>query len=211
MYLFSRSTVAALGREFDAITPAVEIAELVTGVTGKPVSVFTARFGAPAGAVMWTTLTDSFAELHADFEKLGADPGYMAKVESMNGLFMTPAEDYLGRLMNAPADAAQAPQSRFYGITRASMLNGKYAEALEFGVRAADYIGTSLGTVSVFSKSQYNGFGDVSWIVGFDATSGVDEFADWQMGDAGYHEIIAEAGSLFVEGSGETLLIERLN
>jgi len=211
MYLFSRSTVAALGRTFDAIPAALEVAELVTGVTGKPVGVFTSRFGAPGGSIMWTTLGDSFDELNGDFEKLLADSGYLAKVDSMNGLFMTPAEDYFGRLMNVPADAPAAPPSKFYGITQASMVNGKYAEALEFGIRSADYMGAALGAVSVFAQSQYGGFGDVSWIVGFDSAAGIDEFADWQMGDTGYHEIIAEAGPLFAEGSGRTMLIERLN
>ena len=33
---------------------------------------------------------------------------------------------------------------------------------------------------------------------------------DWQMTDAGYHDIVSRAGGLFVENSGHTSLIEKL-
>ena len=99
MYLFSRSTIAALGRQFDAIPAAVGVAELVTKLTGKEVNVFVARFGAPQGSVLWSARTESLAELQTVTDKLMADAGYLEMVESMNGLFMAPTEDRLGRVL----------------------------------------------------------------------------------------------------------------
>ncbi len=208
MYLFSRSTIAALGRQFDAIPAAVGVAELVTKLTGDEVNVFTARFGAPQGSVMWSVRTESMADLQAMTDKLMADAGYLEMLESMNGLFMAPAEDRLGRVLTGPVEGAT---SKYYGITRAAMANGKQAEAVAFGIKTAEYIGTSLGTQSAFTKSSYGGFNDVSWIVGFDSETDVDAFDDWQMSDSGYHEILAEAGNLFVENSGHTSLIQKIN
>lgn len=208
MYLFSRSTIAALGREFDAIPAAVSVAELVTKVTGRDVNVFTAHFGAPRGSVMWSTRVDSFTDLATVTEKLMADAAYLEMLESMNGLFMAPAEDRLSRFVTAPLEAAT---QRYYGVTRAAMTNGKQAEAIAFGAKTADYIGSSLGIPSAFVKSGYGGFNDVSWIVGFESATDVDGFDEWQMSDSGYHKILEEAGGLFVENSGHTSLIEKLN
>lgn len=208
MYIFSRSTIAALGRQFDAMPAAIGIAQLVTTITGHEVNVFTARFGAPQGSVMWTARTESMVELQGITDKLMADSGYLEMLESMDGLFMAPSEDRLGRVLSGPLDA---PTSKYYGVTRAAMANGKQADALAFGVRAAEYIGSSLGRQSAFTKSSYGGFNDVTWLVGFDTEADVDAFDDWQMTDSGYHAILDEAGGLFVENSGHTSLIEKIN
>ena len=208
MYIFSRSTIATLGKQFDAIPAAIGVAQLVTKVTGQEVNVFTARFGAPQGSVMWSARTESMAEFQGITDKLMADAGYLEMLESMNGLFMAPAEDRLGRVLTGPLDAATA---KYYGVTRAAMANGKQAEALAFGVKTAEYIGTALGTQSAFTKAVYGGFNDVTWIVAYDSEADVDAFDDWQMTDSGYHDIVAEAGGLFVENSGHTTLIERIS
>ena len=207
MYIFSRSTIAALGRQFDALPAAVGVAEMVTKLTGKEVNVFTGRFGAPQGSVMWSARTESLAEMQEVTDKLMADQGYLDMLQSMNGLFMAPAEDRLSRVLTGPMDAAT---SKYYGITRAAMLNGKQAEAVEFGIKTAEYIGKSLGTQSAFTKASYGGFNDVTWLIAFDSEADVDAFDDWQMSDSGYHDIVANAGDLFVENSGHTSLIEKI-
>ena len=207
MYIFSRSTIAALGRQFDAIPAAVKVAELVTKLTAKEVTVFSARFGAPQGSIMWTAQTESLDELQGVFDKLMADQGYHDMVESITGLFMAPAEDRLGRVLTGPIGE---PTAKYYGVTRAAMTNGKQADALAFGVRTAEYIGKAIGTQTAFTKSAYGGFNDVTWIVAFDSEADVDAFDDWQMADSGYHDILAEAGGLFVESSGHTSLIEKI-
>jgi len=207
MYIFSRSTIAALGRQFDALPAAVGVAEMVTKLTGKEVNVFTGRFGAPQGSVMWSARTESLAEMQEVTDKLMADQGYLDMLQSMNGLFMAPAEDRLARVLTGPIEAAT---SKYYGITRAAMLNGKQAEAVEFGIKTAEYIGKSLGTQSAFTKASYGGFNDVTWLIAFDSEADVDAFDDWQMSDSGYHDIVANAGDLFVENSGHTSLIEKI-
>ncbi len=207
MYLFSRSTIATLGREFDAIPAALEVGAMVTRITGREVNVFTARFGAPQGSIMWGARADSLVDLQDVTDKLMVDAEYLEKLESMNGLFMTPAEDRFSRFVTAPTQAT----SKYYGVTRAAMANGKFADAMAVGVEAAEYIGKSLKCSSAFTKAAYGGFGDVTWIVGFNTMADADAFDDWQMSDAGYHDIVDRAGGLYVENSGHTSLIEKLN
>ena len=206
MYLFSRSTIAALGRQFDAIPAAIEVAAMVTRITGRQVNVYTAHFGAPQGSVMWGARADSLVDLQETTDKLMVDAEYLEKLQSMDGLFMAPAEDRFSRFVTPPMEAT----SKYYGITRAAMANGKFADAMALGVEAAEYIGSSLKCPSAFTKSAYGGFGDVTWIVGFDTMADADAFDDWQMTDAGYHDIVNRAGGLYVENTGHTSLIEKL-
>ena len=207
MYLFSRSTIAALGRQFEALPAAIEVGAMVAGITGRDVNVFTAIFGAPQGSVMWSARADSLADLQEVTDKLMADAGYLEKLQSMDGLFMTPADDRFARFLTPPMEAT----SKYYGVTGAAMANGKFADALAFGVETAEYIGTSMKCPSAFVKAAYGGFGDVTWITGFDTMAQVDAFDDWQMTDSGYHDIVSRAGGLFVENSGHTSLLEKLN
>ena len=207
MYLFSRSTIAALGRQFDAIPAALEVAALVKRITEMDVNVFTVRFGAPMGTIMWSARSESLAELQALTDKMMADKAYLEKVESMTGLFMAPAEDRYARIVTGPGEAT----SKYDGVTRAAMANGKFADAMALGVEAAEYIGKSRNCPSAFLKAAYGGFGDVTWVTGFDSMEEVDAFDDWQMTDEGYHKIVDRAGDLFVENTGHTSLIEKLN
>ena len=147
-------------------------------------------------------------ELEEVTGKLMPDAAYHDMIVSMNGLFMAPADDRLGRVLTGPIEAAT---SKFYGVTRAAMVNGKQAEPIAFGIKTAEYIGKALGTQSAFIKSSYGGFNDVTWITGMDTEADIDAFDDWQMSDSGYHEIVAEAAGLFVENSGHTSLIEKIN
>ena len=70
MYIFSRTSTAALGRQMDAVPASVAIAAKVTEVTGHDVYVFSAQFGAPMGTIMWAAQFDSHAQRQDMTEKL---------------------------------------------------------------------------------------------------------------------------------------------
>ena len=208
MYVFSRRTIAALGKQLEAVPAALSIAEKVSEISGAELNVFSARFGAPLGTIMWSRRVDSMVELQEMSDKVLADPDYLAMVGGMSGLFMTPPEDTIGRVLSAPLEGEP---TRFWGITRAAMTAGRYAEAVEFGVEIADYMGSALGAQTVFLKANYGGFADVTWLVGMNSMDEVDKFDDWQLSDAGYQSRVEKAAGLFVENSGQQSLIEKLN
>lgn len=208
MYIFSRTTVAAPGKQVEAVTAAVSIAAKVTQITSHPVHVAGVQFGAPLGTIMWIAEFESNAQRQDMADKLLADPGYMESVAELAEVFAMPAEDRLGRLLTEPVE----PTSRFYGITRATMADGKFPEAVEFGIEIATYVKAELGLQTSFSRLESGGgFGDVSWAVAFDTAADQDRFSDWQMTDAGYQQRVTAAGDLFVTGSGATSLVEKLN
>jgi hypothetical protein len=156
---------------------------------------------------MWSAGAESHADLQAVTEKLMVDQGYLDMLQSMQGLFMTPAEDGFSRVITDPVGAAT---SRYYGITRAVMTAGKYGPAMEFGVEVSNYMGKALNTQASFVKSGYGAFAGVAWILGFDSAADIDRFDDFQMSDAGYLKLVEKAGDLFVENTGFTSLIEKV-
>lgn len=209
MYLFSRTTLATLGKQFEAVPKAVEIAATASSIMGLDVNTFVARFGAPQGTVMWSVMAESHAQMQEATDKLMADSGYIDAVEGMTGLFMTPAEDRFSRFVSdVPADAAG---KRYYGVTRAQMADGKYAEAIAFGLEIRQYVSDSSGLPAAFLKAAYGGFSDVTWILGADSMDEIDAYQDWQMSDQGYLDRLNQAAGLFLPGTGENSLIEKVN
>jgi hypothetical protein len=207
MYIFSRTTIAALGQQLQATTAAVEVAGMVGSLTGHEIKVMAAHFGAPQGTIMWTTTLDSHAQRQTMLEAMAADPDFMAKAVSLTGLFMSPSEDRMSRFLSPPL----TPTSKFYTVTRAVMADGKFTEAIEFGLEITDYIVKESGMVGAFLKPSFGGFGDVSWVLGMNDAADMDRFEDWQMGDAGYQGRVAAAAGLFVPNSGVVSMVEQLN
>ena len=207
MYIFNRSTVIALGKQEEAIPAAIAIAAKVGEVCGQTINVFAAHYGAPLGSIMWSTRYESHAARQDMFEKLNADAGYLDMVRGMNGMFMTPAEDRIGRVLAGTLGEV----SRFYAVTQAAMTAGKYGEAIDFGMKMSDYIAKALDVQTAFMTSSFGGFADVTWLLGVDSMADMDRFEDFQMSDAGYQGMVQSAAGLFVENSGHNSLIEKLN
>lgn len=207
MYLFSRTSLAALGKQGEAIPAAIAIADKVGSISGHEIKVMSAHFGAPLGTIMWTTTLESHAQRQEMLDALTADQSYLEAVAAMAPLFMTSAEDRISRFLSPPVE----PTSKYYAATRAAMADGHFAEAVEFGLEISDYMTAQTGMPGAFLKPSFGGFGDVTWVRGFASMSDVDQFADWEMGDAGYQSRVKAAAGLFVPNSGTNSMIEQLN
>jgi hypothetical protein len=208
MYLFTRTRTARPERLLEARQHAIELAEMVSSITGDHVNVFAVRFGAPMGTMMWSVRVESQAHLQADFEKMLVDGNYLDAVGKLGDYFVGPAVDGLSRFVSSTP--TEGP-SKYYGVTAASMASGHYAAAMEFGVKVQQYMSDRLGTPTSFMSSTYGGFADVMWTVGAETMAGIDAIDEMQITDSTYHDLLDEANGLFVESSGVNRLVERLN
>ncbi len=95
MYLFNRSATLDRHHLVEATGAAVEIAGMVTQISGLPVSVFMSRYGAPLNAVRWSTRVESQADLQVAIEKCLADDGYL------DGSGPTPTSSRLRRAISS--------------------------------------------------------------------------------------------------------------
>lgn len=152
MYLFNRMAKfkgehAAAGAAF-----AVEVAAVASKITGHPIAVFQAAFGAPLGTVMWTVRHQSHAELGDAMTKLLADPTYNQMVQANSHLFEGDIVDSFNTVVSSTLDATVRP---FYALVLATAANGKMAEAVAFGVKAQAYVAKATGLPTAFSTNMY--------------------------------------------------------
>jgi len=85
------------------------------------------------------------------------------------------------------------------------------ADALEFGMRAWQFVADTTGLATAFLSAVYDPFGTVGWLTGAASMSDLDNLVAMQMTNADYRALVAETCSLFIEGSGTTRLIEKIN
>ena len=208
MYIFNRSATLNPHRLVEATGAAVEVAGKVTEIIGLPVSVFASRFGRPTNTIGWSIRVESHAEVQANTEKLIVNEGYLQWVTAHSELFETAASD---RLSTVVSSTLAGTPKRFYTIVSAVAANGKLADAVAFGVRAQQFVTEATGLTTAFMTGVYGAFGEVAWLTGADSMSELDALAAMQMTNADYHALVAEAGPLFIPGSGLTELIEKIN
>jgi hypothetical protein len=94
-------------------------------------------------------------------------------------------------------------------LLTAAAANGRLADAVAFGVRAQQFVADTTGMATAFLSGVYGAFGTVAWLTGADSMGELDDLVAMQMTNADYHALVAEAGPLFLPGSGTTGLIEK--
>ena len=208
MYLFSRNAKAAPGKGLEAMAAAVEIGQKASAASGLDIQTWNHRFGHPVGSVSWTCRVDSHADFLNATEKMYADTGYVASEQAISNLIVEGEGDaFLQMIAGVPSDTP----AKFYTTTRATITQGKLADAMQWGAEITDYVLSGLGRSGAFFASTYGGFSDVAWLIGHDSIEQVDEMGAWQASDAEYVKRVDEAGPLFIPASGHNGLVERID
>jgi hypothetical protein len=208
VYIFSRSAALDHNRPMETAAAAVEVAGLVSDVTGLEIGVFMSRYGEPTNVVRWSCRVDSQSELQAATDKLAGNEKYLAWIAANPGLAEGAATDQLGRIVSASniGDTTR----RFYAVLGATAANGRLADAMAFGVRAEQFMGSTTGLTTVFLSNVYGAYGGVTWLTGADSMDAFDELAEMQATNAEFQALVADAGDLFLAGSGVQGLIEKI-
>ena len=208
MFIFNRSTTLNRHRMLEATMASIEVAALVTKITGVDINVFATRYGEPGNTMAWTCRVDSQAELDALTTKLMANEDYLAWIGSKSEMFETATVDRLSSIISSTL----TPEvKKYYTVLTAQAASGQMGAAIDFGVRAQQLVAEKTGLATAFMTGVYGPFGTVGWITGGATMADIDKLWALQMGDADYHALVAEAGPLFIETSGQTMLIEKLN
>ncbi len=208
MQLFSRQLMTA-GPPGEAAAWAIEMAAEATTKMGTEVALWAAGFGAPIGAMLFTVRVEGIADLTTRAAPLAEDADYQAKVAKGADIVVGPAQDSLatplhGELGDPP------PVGSFAVVTNVQIANGKYAEAVGWGIDIAQHV-TSITDMPVgVMMQEYGPFGTMTFVgISHDA-AGVDASAAATNGDADYIAKLSAAGDMFVPGSGQRMLLTRV-
>lgn len=209
MYIFSRATTLDRHQQMVAAGAAVEVAGMVTSITGLSVNVYLTRYGQPMNNLRWSCRLESQAEMQAATEKLMADGGYVEWVDKHGHLFEVAPTDMLVNVISS--SGMENGPAAFYSVLTATAANGRLADAVTFGVKAQQFVADATKLSTAFTTGVYGAWGAVTWLTGASSMGDIDSIDEMMMSNPGYHELVKEAGDLFIAGSGMTTLIQKIN
>ncbi len=209
MLLFSR--VATLrGSERNSLAWAVEVSGYVDAHSDHSVSLWRSDFGRPVGTVIWSAWVESHDDLAKGFATLATDDGYHTLIEKGQEFVTDPPSDFLREAVHGgPADAAP-PIGAVTTVTTAVIGNGRYSDAIGWGIEMAQLVEQVSGAPTMFLVDSYGTFGQVTWLSGAADMAAADKAGQAINADAEYMKRLGDAGDLFVPASGDRGLVTRI-
>ena len=192
-----------------AVDWATEIRAAASTRMGIEIGLWAAGFGAPVGAMAFTARVDGIADLAAKAAPLADDAAYQDLLAKGADLIVAPPTDSLATPLHGDL-GDPPPVGSYASVTNATIGNGKYAEAVGWGIDVSQHVTALTGVPVAMLMQEYGPFGVLTWIgVSADA-AGVDKSAQAMNGDADYISKLSAAGDLFVPGSGTRSLATRV-
>jgi hypothetical protein len=208
MQLFTRNVMMA-GPPAETMGYAMDMREFAAQTTGREIGLWANVFGAPNGSMAYTVRVEGVADLGDATSQLMANPEYQQKLAAGQSMVGGPSMDTLVQPIHGEM-GEMPPVGSFAVVTRASMANGKYADAVAWGVEIAQHVEQLSGVPVMFVSSVYGGFGDVGWIMSVADAAAVDAATAKINSDPDYLASVNGAGELFIPGSGHQSLTTRI-
>ena len=208
MQLFTRR-VSMTGPPDEIIGYATDMASFVSDRLGRELALWLPTMGAPVGTLFYTARVEGIADLAGLTSTLMGDSEYMDKLRGGMHLVAAPAMDSLatplyGELGDPP------PVGSYAGITSAVIANGQYRAALAWGVEMAQHVESVTGNRGMFLSNRYGEFGGVTWISGAADAAAADAARAAVDADDSYLDRLNDVGTLFLPGSGQQGLVNRI-
>lgn len=209
MHLFTRTATCKPDRGLDAVAWSVDVAAQVRSITGVEVRTWSVLYGAPLNTITWSCRTESHAEMGAMGEKLQADPGYAARGPEAAELFDGAPTDALIQVLGMVGDGGH--DGRYASVVSAQCAGGQIAAAVQWGADIFEHVGSVTGRDGLFGRGVYGPWATLGWISLAGSLDEVDAAGEAVGADAGYLAKIDAAGDLFVPGSAQSVLSQRLD
>lgn len=209
MQLFTRSVMLS-GAVADVTAFATDMRSYASGLAGREMSLWSVLFGGPQGSMVFSAHVEGLADLQSVGATLLQDSGYHDRLAAGRGLSAGPAEDRLYTPVYGALGDDHPPVGAMAVITTAVIANGKYAEAIGWGIEIAQYVEGVSGMPMLFLMDDYGDFGRVTWVGVANDAQAADAGSAKINADTGYVERLGAAGALFVPGSGSRGLLARV-
>jgi hypothetical protein len=207
MYLFSRTRTADPTQMAAALAWAPEVAQYVTKITGLTILPWAAVYGAPLGALSWSTRVESQTEMAKAQGKLADDSGYQKLVADGLKYFSGPVEDSLTQFVHMEGTPNSA---KFAEVVRAQCAPGRIADAMSWGVDMTKYVAKLSGLPTSMVRTMYGPWAGLGWIALADDLAQIDNAEAVSSVDPSYIERIDSGGELFIAGTAVQILLRSL-
>ena len=209
MSLFSRS-VLMTGPATAVTEFSLGVREYVTKKIGTEVSLWSMQFGGPVGTMVYSARVDGHAGLAAITAPLAGDSTYEAMLAKGAELLAGPPMDALREPLDGSTGGDPPPLGAVAVITTAIIGNGRYADAIGWGLDTAAHATKVSGMPVAFYSDLYGPFGQVTWIGVSPDMASLDAANAKMNTDAAYIDKLSAAGDLFVPGAAHRAMAVRV-
>lgn len=206
MFIVGRTATINVYRAQAAMEWCVGITDYVNSTTGSNFAVYTALSGAPAGSVGWSGRVDSMSAADELNATLSADPEYLERLGQAEGLVGGPMDLTMHSVVSTTLDGPKG----FAMMQSARIANGQLATATAWGQEIAEYYTGLTGLGVTFMSTAFGEMGRLTWAAASDDIADLEAGREKSVNDPGYLERLDAAGPLFIEGSGNAMLVKRL-
>ena len=207
MFVFTRRRIIKPSQFAQAVDFSIESAAHVSKLIGKNITVSRLTFGQPAGVVQFTYLFDHMSELDQSQERITSDAATAEYGIRAAELFEGAPEDNLGRLV---VSTMQEPRP-VMSVISAIGVPGRAADVVAFGTEMHQAVSSATEAPAAFVVSVSGAFGGTRFAMGADSMAGLQAANEKLQGDGTVAKLMEKARDLFVPGSGQSVILRKIN
>ncbi len=209
MYLFGAQLQARRGMGQEAVDYVTTVRDMVTTISGVPFWAWAGAAGVPIGTFYLSARLENIEQYMTANQAIMQNADYHEQVKAAVDILEGPTETVMGQVIGMAGELGSDP-SPLVVVTTATAAPGRQMEAISWGVDMLDYGSELTGTSGLFTMAAVGSISQVSWIQNHDDAASIDRSMAKLMPDAGYQERMGRAGTLFVAGSGQRVVMAKL-
>jgi hypothetical protein len=210
MLIQSSELAASPGRSGALGPKVVEMRDVLAKASGKPWWAWVAVAGRPYGTYLLSTRSENYTQHIGAAMQLGMSPEWSAVSASADGVLARPADTQLAEVIAVTGEPSAPKQ--FVTVTRSTLSASDIGKATAWSCEVMEHVTKLTGHSGMVMSSAAGTMFQVYWVLGVDTAEELDASNKAIGSDAGYLEMISQAGSerMFVEGSTDRVLMARM-
>lgn len=207
MYIFTRTRPFEGRNPKEAIEASVQIAEMVTEVTGNQVSVWSSLYHPMGNAITWSARVETLAQYEAMSDKVMSSDKVMKQLAKVSDLMPGAMID---NMVQVVAGSLGPKPAKYVTIVQGQAANSHQREAVAWGADLAVKAGRAMDIPVVFAMGVFGNYGSMSWISSVEDADGLDDTRGKLIANETLQALIDEGGHL-VQPYATQILLRRIN
>ena len=188
MYLFARSGLLANGKSREAALWVGAITEKVNQITDLNVTVWRNVFSKEINRITWVAAVEELSQLEAADDKLQADDGFVALLDSGAAFTVGAPDDTLGQFVLQSGDPSSPME---YATTVTALVSpGKFVRGIELGVEIAQRAEKITGQSTSLLTSVTGDYSAIEWVTSYENIQALQAAGEKLMQDASFAQFL---------------------
>ena len=187
-----------------------EMRDVLTKASGRDWFAWVALAGRPYGTYLLTSRCADYTELVGGAMQIGTSPEWSELAATADGILANPSQTQLAEVIAVTGEPSAPKQ--FATVTRSTLSGSDFNKTIAWSCEILEHVTKLTGHGGMVMTSAAGTMFQVYWVVGVDTAEELDASNSAIGADAGYLEMISQAGSerWFVEGTSDRVLIAKM-